>query len=114
MSIVRTDTCTLALALALARGGGRRSRLRGRGKAKTAEITPELAGGARSLARERASILPPPDGSGHGSYGWSVNGAVVTNRALSTSFESAIGGVAIAKHGSYSSHAFKAFSLVRQ
>jgi hypothetical protein len=43
-----------------------------------------------------------------------VNGTVVTNRALSASFESAIGGVGIAKHGSYSPHAFKAFSLVRQ
>ena len=66
------------------------------------------------MARERASILPPPGGSGHWSYGWSVNGPVVTNRALTSSFESAIGGVGIAKHGSYSSHAFKAFRLDRQ
>jgi hypothetical protein len=66
------------------------------------------------LARERASTLPPPGGSGHWKYGWMVNRTVVTNRALSASFESAIGGVGIAKHLSYSPHAFKAFSLVRQ
>ena len=77
-------------------------------------MTPERAGGARSLARERASILPPPGGSGHWNYDWIVNGTVVTNRALSASFESALGGVGIAKHGSYSLHAFKVFSLVRQ
>ena len=66
------------------------------------------------MARERASTLPPPGGSGHWKYGWMVNRTVVTNRALSASFESAIGGVGIAKHLSYSPHAFKAFSLVRQ
>jgi hypothetical protein len=66
------------------------------------------------LVRERASILPPTGGSGHWNYGWIVNDTVVTNRALSAAFESAIGGVGIAKHGSYSPHAFKAFSLVRQ
>jgi hypothetical protein len=66
------------------------------------------------LVRERASILPPPGSSGHWKYDWIVNDTVVTNRTLSASFESAIGGVGIAKHGSYSPHAFKAFSLVRQ
>ena len=66
------------------------------------------------MARERASTLPPPGGSGHWNYDWIVNGTVVTNRALSASFESALGGVGIAKHGSYSLHAFKVFSLVRQ
>jgi hypothetical protein len=66
------------------------------------------------LARERASILPPTGGSGHWKYDWIINDTVVTNRALSASFESAIGGAGIAKHLSYSPHAFKAFSLVRQ
>ena len=59
-------------------------------------------------------VLDTTGGSGHWNYGWSVNGTVVTNRALSASFESALGGVGIAKHSSYSPHAFKAFSLVRQ
>jgi len=59
-------------------------------------------------------VLDTTGGSGNWHYGWIVNGTVVTNRALSASFESAIGGVGIAKHGSISPHAFKAFSLVRQ
>ncbi len=59
-------------------------------------------------------VLDTTGGSGHWNYHWTVNGTVVTNRTLSASFESAIGGVGIAKHGSISPHAFKAFSLVRQ
>ena len=59
-------------------------------------------------------VLDTTGDSGHWKYDWIVNGTVVTNRALSASFESAIGGVGIAKHGSYSPHAFKPFSLVRQ
>ena len=47
-------------------------------------------------------VLDTTGGSGNWNYNWIVNGTVVTNRTLSASFESAIGGVGIAKHGSFS------------
>ena len=69
----------------------------------------------RKVLGQGARLDTPATGdSGHWNYEWIANDTVVTNRALSASFESALGGVGIAKHGSYSLHAFKVFSLVRQ
>lgn len=62
-----------------------------------------------------ALVLDTTGGTGNWKYDWLVDGtARITARALPASFESAIGGIGIAKHNSLSPHAFRSFALSRQ
>lgn len=60
-------------------------------------------------------VLDTTQGSGNWTYDWIVNEVEqVSNRALSTSFESAIGSVGIAKRATSTAHTFSSFKLTSE